>query len=513
MRIKVINLPDYNHYSVTENCYQPQYPSLPSAVAVISSLLRENGFKTDQDDLNAKLFYENTSLRGEPISIEPFADKQRMDAFFNSGGDPEIKEIGERILKLTKTRGYDLIAFSASDQNGMFTDNLLHLLSHLLKREDNPYILVGGRIEEDTSFRLLKEGCIDFSLRMSLIHPGHTSVIALCNSLERGKNLHPLPGFTSLCDGRIRSSESSTEVEPFTTPDFEGLPLELYQRNRPAHINGFAFTDDLLVLPINFIRGCQFGCSFCSHSYESGWYAQEPDEVAEMLSRLLKRYNTPYFYFLNSSVNPTKDYARRLSDAIKGHDLNILWTDCANFHNIDGNLLERLSEAGAARLVFGMESASPRLLKFVRKPLSIAHAESMLKETTRHRIWTELDFIAGLPTEDQDDLKLTTQFLQRNIDYYETCDTFKFWLEGDFRARPKRYHLQIIQNQGSDMVVPSGSGIGWHAAVQRIEAAFEATQRAAAEKNNPDYSLHAFPFRSDEHLKFIYHLSSFMYPG
>ena len=144
MRIKVINLPDYHHYDVIENCYRAQYPSLPSAVAVI----RENGFKTDQDDLNAKLFHENTSPGGERISIEPFADGRRMEAFFDSGGDPEIEEIGERILKLTKTKGYDLIAFSAPDQNGIFTGNLLHLLSHLLKREDNPYILVGGRVEE-----------------------------------------------------------------------------------------------------------------------------------------------------------------------------------------------------------------------------------------------------------------------------------------------------------------------------------------------------------------------------
>lgn len=520
MRIKLLNLPEYHHMSVVRHCYETQYPSVPSALPVLAGLLRERGFKVDQDDLNVKLFHVNINRRGKSISLAALTDEQRIATYTEGKGDSGLEKLGERILGLTASKGFDIVVFSAPDWNvgGTLSEAFLQVLAGVLKRQHNPYIVVGGRIPDDCSHRLIEREIVDFSFMNGLLYPGHSNLPALCEHLEAGNVSLDIPGLTYRCKGVVHSSPAKREKEPFITPDFDGLPLDMYRRNIPIEAGGRGLKDDILVLPFNFIRGCQFNCAFCSQSYEQGWYAREPEEVATAISELSRRYRTKYFFFLNSSVNPTKEYAMRLCDALIEQGADVLWTDCANFHHADAELIRRLSEAGAARLVFGMESASPRLLKFIRKPLDIRHAERMLRETSKHRIWTELDFIAGLPTEDEEDLNLTLEFLRRNQKYFETCDLFKFWLEGQFLEHPGLFGLKIIEQGGRKMAIPSkeleshkSSGDGWESAERKIEASFERIQKGCVGKRRPDDSFDTFPFKSDDHLRFIHHLTMYTY--
>lgn len=520
MRIKLLNLPEYRHMSAVRHCYETQYPTVPSGLPVIAGLLRERGFRVEQDDLNVKLFHVNINRRGKSISLKALTDERRIIAYGNRGEDQTLEKLGERMLALTPSKGFDIVVFSAPDWNvgGTLSEAFLHVLANVLKRQHNPYIVVGGRIPDDCSRRLIGRKIVDYSFTNGLLYPGHSNLPTLCEHLEAGNAPSGIPGLTYRDKGAVRSSPQKREREPFITPDFDGLPLDLYRRDVTIEAGGRRLKDDILVLPFNFIRGCQFSCAFCSQSYEQGWYAREPEEVATALSELSRRHRTKYFFFLNSSVNPTKEYAMRLCDALIEQGVDILWTDCANFHYIDARLIRRLSEAGAARLVFGMESASPRLLRFIRKPLDISHAERMLRETSKHRIWTELDFIAGLPTENDADIDLTLEFLRRNQGYFETCDLFKFWLEGQFLEHPGLYGLEIIERGGEKMAVPSKGRASrsspeavWDARARQIETSFERIRREVEGKTGPEGSLDTFPFKSDDHLRFIYHLTNYTY--
>lgn len=518
MRVKLLNLPNYHHTSIVDNCLETQFPFVPSGLPVIAALLRQNGFRVDQDDLNAKLFDVNINCNGKEIALEIMNDERRIRSFIESGEDPELEAVGEQILNLTRTKGYDLVAFSAYEAVGPSTTALLHLLSSILKRRHDPFILVGGRMPEEVQHHLLEKGSVDFTFRGTQLYPGHTSFLELCECLAAGTPPGRVACLRYLQDGCVKYTGLPSEEESFITPDFEGLPLEMYRRNRQIVLEGYDLKDDILALPLSFIRGCQFSCAFCSHSSEVGWYAQDPESVASMLVHLSRRYGTMFFYFLNSNVNPTKEYAMQLCKALMEADANILWTDCANFHHTDRTLIERLSEAGAARLVFGVESASPRLLRFIRKPLDIAHAERIIKETRRHRIWSELDLIAGLPTENDDDITRTIQFLRRNQEHYETYNLFKFWLEGDFRNNPERYGLKIIGHDDSRIAVPwdgrgfhEQRGLTWEDKVQQTNRSFNRIEGECPRKRRPHDSLYTFPFRSENHLKFIYHVTDLIY--
>lgn len=518
MRVKLLNLPNYPHTSIVDNCLETQFPFVPSGLPVIAALLRQNGFKVDQDDLNVKLFDVNINCNGKEIPVEIMNDERRIRSFIESGEDPELEAVGEQILELTPIRGYDLVALSLYEATGPFTAALIHLLSRVLKKKHNPVILVGGRLPEEVQHHLLEKGSVDFTFSGSQLYPGHTCFLQLCERLAGGNHPGDVAGLRYLQGGRVRYTWQPSGEEPFIPPDFEGLPLGLYLRKRRMVLEGFELVDDLLVLPVSFIRGCQFSCAFCSHSSEVGWYAQDPESVASMLVHLSRRYGTSFFYFLNSNVNPTKEYAMQLCKALMEADANILWTDCANFHHTDRALIERLSEAGAARLVFGVESASPRLLRFIRKPLDIAHAERIIRETTRHRIWSELDLIAGLPTENDDDITRTIQFLRRNQEHYETYNLFKFWLEGDFRNNPERYGLKIIGQDDSRIAVPwdgrgfnEQRGLTWEDKLQQASRSFNRIEGECPRKRRPHDSLYTFPFRSENHLKFIYHVTDLIY--
>ena len=65
--------------------------------------------------------------------------------------------------------------------------------------------------------------------------------------------------------------------------------------------------------------------------------------------------------FLNTNVNATREILRALLSAMEEANLDLIWSDCANFCRMDVEDLRSVYRAGVRRLIFGLESPSPRL--------------------------------------------------------------------------------------------------------------------------------------------------------
>jgi radical SAM superfamily enzyme YgiQ (UPF0313 family) len=48
---------------------------------------------------------------------------------------------------------------------------------------------------------------------------------------------------------------------------------------------------------------------------------------------------------------------------------------------MDIKLLETLRDAGAARIVWGLETGSPRMLTYIQKNIKLSHVEACLKKS------------------------------------------------------------------------------------------------------------------------------------
>jgi len=240
---------------------------------------------------------------------------------------------------------------------------------------------------------------------------------------------------------------------------------------------------------------------------------KDPEKVSADLKLLSKKYRTKYFYFLNSSINPTKVYVNNLLKSFTNNNVSVLFTDCASFRNMDEKLLEKLKANGATRLIYGLETASPRLLKYINKSLDIAHAERMLKKSFELGIISEIELIPGLPYERDEDIKKTVRFVEKNKKYIQHANIFKFWLDGWFLKAPDRFGLRLLSTKEEKLYIPGNkrvfeeiSGLNYRQKIEQTEKSYRVLR-----KHSILYHINDVPGITIDEYLFIMNITHIMY--
>lgn len=442
-----------NKYGYTVN-----YPhAIPLGIAILTSVLRTHDYKVEQDDLDAKVYFDNKKVNKESkkTNLAPFDDRKRITNYINTGYDPILEEEGEKILKKTNFKNFDVIGLSLCGQHNFSVNGLCFIISKILKEKTGANIVVGGLDTSDCIFRFedfIKYKYIDFVI------PGHGEdpLLNLCYSLE-----NDCVEKTELSRVFYKNKKHSDNPDKYKfvpyipfKPDFDGLPLNLYRYNP---FDEFSELDSslksnlrILMLPYSYTFGCTNKCAFCAE-YKCGFACKKISEVVSDLEELIKKYKTKYFFFLVNNINPFYKYAKEFAEEILKNDLEMNWAACAHFGRLDKKLLQKLKNAGAIRFIFGLESGSNRLLKFIRKGFTSQQAQKILRLSDKLGIWNEIELIAGLPHENERDIELTINFIKTNRKYINYCYTNEFILKDClFLKFPEKFGIMNIQEKNDD---------------------------------------------------------------
>lgn len=490
MKLKLLFLPRYHANPNTgEKDFPPHYP--PLGTSTLKSFMDQNkekhSFQVDQDDLDIKTVdYNKGASEEEKIDLEKFFDEERIDKFFEKGEDEELEREAAKIVEMTDLKGYDVVGLSLMPTDNPSTAGVALAVAKKIKEWEDPTIILGGsvRSKSEPERRLLKSGYIDYRILGSpSTSSGEYNLLDFCRKYESGEIMETR-GLVTMKNGEyfINHFDYSEEKEAnVTLPKFEGLPIELYRRSIEREANNEIKSMDLLVLPFFFIRSCPHNCSFCSNSRVSTWGKEVVEKVVDKLAELKKKYDTKYFFFHNPSINPSYQYAEKFAEEVIERDLDIQWSDCANFSPLDRSLLKKLKGAGAGRLVFGFESASPQILRYINKPFTVDQASKTLKMCDELDIWTELDMICGFPYESDYDTMASLKFLEEHKSFIDGCYLNKFWVEGQFKEKPERFGIEL-KDTASTHINWSGTpfdeiyGLDWEERIKMTEQTFERLQ-------------------------------------
>jgi hypothetical protein len=175
-------------------------------------------------------------------------------------------------------------------------------------------------------------------------------------------------------------------------------------------------------------------------------HAVKPETVALWLEELQAKYNPTGYLFLNDTLNVSKKYLVELCDAIIKRKLNILWSDCVRTDRLDKDSIYKLRDAGCIRMVFGMETASRKLLDYIKKDIDLKQLEEMLRWADKAGIWTGIEIISGLPYENEKDVNETVSFLKQNKEYIDALyyNAFNIKDTSLIQAYPERYKINNI---------------------------------------------------------------------
>jgi radical SAM superfamily enzyme YgiQ (UPF0313 family) len=298
-------------------------------------------------------------------------------------------------------------------------------------------------------------------------------------------------------------------------PDFDGLPLDKYKyqglktdysKDKELHnlVGEFNISKTFL-LPFKFIKGCTNRCIFCASSYGGLIHVVNPETVACWLEDLQARYNPTGYLFLNDTLIVSKKYLDQICNEIIKRKLKIRWSDCVRVDRLDKESIYRMREAGCIRMVFGMETASKRLLRYIKKEIELEQLEDMLYWADKLNIWTSIEIISGLPYENEKDVEETISFLKRNKDHVDALyyNAFNIKDTSLIQIYPEKYGITNIfelsnYEDGFSTFVKYGfdemGGLKWPEKRQQIISAINKIIENFGESPFPEHEYEQFLF-------------------
>lgn len=494
-KIKFLRIPYFTYAPDKKQRFKCEHFP-PLALGVISTYLDNKGIDLELDDLHVKVHYDNFYSKdsSEKINYEPFFDKERIIAYVRGTKDQYLDDIIERILKKTNLDGYDLVLLSSPSPIDISPLTSALLISKYIKEKTKAKIIIGGGGCPDLWRLGLERGLIDFVIQGPGEIPLSKLIIALTNNLP----IKDIPGLCCVENSDVIINDCAQYVPP-VLPDFESLPLEKYRwfpdsflaqagsENKPG--------EGILILPFRFIIGCPFHCAFCCESgKEKEILSVTPTEAVDHIEMLSEKHKTKYFFFLHSTLNLTKDYINTFCDEVIKRRLEIYWTDCANFKYLDRDTIFKMKQAGAVRLIWGLETGSPRLLRYINKGITVEWASEMLRISHETGVWNGLEIICGLPHEKEEDIVQTNEFINKNSPYLDTVYLNPFYLDGSslFFKNPEQYRIENIRrihkfathktdgpmdNYVFEFAFDEVGGLRWEDKLKQISYSFQKVQQ------------------------------------
>lgn len=202
------------------------------------------------------------------------------------------------------------------------------------------------------------------------------------------------------------------DLDDLPFPDFSCLPLHSYLNNR----------NDLTVLPILGSRSCSGQCVFCSERSRWGRYRhRSPENILLEMQHQTDKHKVDIFRFNDSVLNTSHARLERLCDLIIEARLDIQWVGNVRLSSrLTAPLLRKMHDAGCRVLWFGVESASPRILKKMKKGINIAIAPEIFRQAREAGIRVLTFWITDFPGEKLADIRETVNFFRthgRHIDF------------------------------------------------------------------------------------------------
>ena len=187
------------------------------------------------------------------------------------------------------------------------------------------------------------------------------------------------------------------------------LPMEKYNQTLP-------FLDEVPAALVMTSRGCPVRCVFCSTGAMWGLRcrSRSPEHVADEIERLIAQYGAEGVWFFDDTLTFRRSHIEGLLREFERRNLKFPWYCEIRVDTVDYDLLKRMRDTGCYYVSFGVESASPRVLRAINKRITIPQVEQVIAWCRELGILMKAFFILGLPEETYEEALQTVSFIKKH---------------------------------------------------------------------------------------------------
>lgn len=452
MRVKLIHVTKF---------FRETFP--PYGLSLINAFLHQHNIESDIFDLDIVVKYHNSLedkslfsdlayIRRHYDQIYYFLKFQTIDSYF----DLQF----EKMLDKIDLNGLDVVGLSCHD-NEIYSSLYL---ARKIKERIGCTVVIGGTHIIRMSYERLKYFIDDLGINFVdyfVIENQYEFFLRLKKGELKKITSTPVifPNQKGASDFLSKYASNITDVG---IPLYNKEHINLYRMDmkRIKHfypklndvliekfskLNGEA----ILILPYMFTWGCPLSCTFCFASLQK-FKKDDLDKTLSRIQAMKEMYNCNNFFFLNDNIISDKKYAITLFEQLRD-GIGIRWCDSSSIRGLDEPTLKLMSDAGCIQLLFGLESASQKMLKYVDKNNGyneLDYYTQCFKDCDKNNIWVVADLIAGLPYETDEDVENSIYYLEQNRELINgvLMLPFAFYKTSLMYKEPEKYGLEIVSD-------------------------------------------------------------------
>ncbi len=346
----------------------------PLGISYVSSSLKKAGYKVYTINLNHDTRQIPEIVRGE-------ISKNRIDIVGSGGISIQYSSLFE-IFKCVKFFIPEIITIAG-----------------------------GGIITADPEVAMEALQYVD----IGVIGEGEITICELMHALENNGSLSVINGLIYNLHNKYKITKSRDEIRnldsiPF--PDYEGFELKKYLELPPPDVN------NLMEKRLAFFigsRSCPYSCTFCFHSVGKKYRQRSMQSITEELDYLIENYNVGFIFMADELFGKRKDRLEEFCKYMKNK--NLPWRGSFRIDDIDEKTVQMLKDGNCAIIGLGLESADNRILKSMKKHITIEQIEKALKIVYDAKIPFSGNFIFGDINETVETAQVTLSWWESHPEY------------------------------------------------------------------------------------------------
>lgn len=275
-------------------------------------------------------------------------------------------------------------------------------------REQNPGVTIMFCANLEPSFFDLLKDNVDFLLLKE--YP--VNLLNLIKCLRLGKPTGQIPSLVRFKPA-FEHNQMYVEIDAgqLPWPARQYFPLQTYK-------DGF-----IQLRPFGVMlgsRGCPFKCAFCAPitvNFNGGNRRdRNPIDVVNEMRHLVDQYGVREIYMDGDTETGNKQSFLAICREIRRQGMHhrVKWSIMGDFMVTDSEMLHEAAESGMIGMKVGLESASPKVLKGINKPVNLKRFNENAETCYRLGIKTHGTITFGHPEDTRETLNETLEFMKQS---------------------------------------------------------------------------------------------------
>jgi anaerobic magnesium-protoporphyrin IX monomethyl ester cyclase len=288
-------------------------------------------------------------------------------------------------------------------------------------RSDLP-IVWGGWHPSMFGKECLREKCVDITVQAQ----GEATFADIVQRLADGRSLEGCLGCMYRDAAgvvRVNPPRALLPLDRFRPHDYTLIPVERYY-----DLKGKRQLDYISS------QGCNFRCAFCSDPFVYGrkWVGIDPTSMVAKLRELWERYRFDDLNFQDETFFTKRERVRVMAQQIVDSGMQFTWAATMRADQgvrLPDDVWELCKRSGLRRLLVGVESGDPDMLKRIKKDVTLEQVFHTAEKMRDYDLAGNFPFIVGFPDESDASVDATIEVAKRLRAMSDKFDTPIFYFK------------------------------------------------------------------------------------